>query len=264
MTLVSTVNDTEILSANLLASPFLLKKHDCQVVTLANFSSAASAYNEGISRAENDLMVFAHQDVFFPASWLAQLGSALDYLERVDPNWGVIGCWGVTRTGETWGHLYSTGQGVIGKPFERPVEVQTLDELVLILRKPSGLKFDEKLPHFHLYGTDLCLSAAKRGLKCYAISAFCIHNTEQIFTLPGEFYDCYKYIKRVWRDRLPIHTSCIKISDLDTEIWLRRLKELPLRVLSRQQKRAHRQINPAAILARLQAEWKLQPLPPLS
>lgn len=257
ITIVSAVNDTEMLKANLLASPFLLQNPDYQVLTQMEFSSAARAYNEGIDRADNDLIVFAHQDVFFPAAWLAQLGNALQYLEAVDANWGVLGCWGVTRTGETWGHIYSTGWGILGKPFESPVEVQTLDEIVLILRKSSGLRFDETLPHFHLYGTSICMHAARRRLKCYAIPAFCIHNTEQILTLPREFYNCYRNIKQVWRGQLPIYTSCIKISRFDTELWMRRLREFRLQALSGGPHHARRQESPQQIFARLEAEGKL-------
>ena len=68
--------------------------------------------------------------------------------------------------------------------------VQTLDEIVLILKKSSGLRFDDSLPHFHFYGTDICLRAAQRGMRSYAISAFCVHNTHQTLVLPEEFYEC--------------------------------------------------------------------------
>lgn len=250
MTIVCAVSDTQILNENLLASSFLIENPDHQLVALRNSSSAATAYNQAIREAENNLIIFAHQDLFFPPSWLSELENALNQIEAVDPNWGVLGVWGVAKTGQTWGHVYSTGWGVIGKPFPRPMEVQTLDEIVLILRKASELWFDERLPHFHLYGTSICLSASELGLKCYAIPAFCIHNTEQILTLPAEFYTCYRYIKRVWKEQLPIHTSCIKICRFDTELWIRRLEG----AFPRRQKRVLRHTSPHQVLAQLQAE----------
>ncbi len=258
ITFVVAVSNKEIYENNFLASPLLRGNHGHQLLEQVNFPSAARAYNEAIDRAANDLIVFAHQDVFFPDPWLSQLQNALAYLEGVDPNWGVIGCAGITRNGELWSHVYSSGWGVIGKPFEHPMAVQTLDEIVLILRKSAGLRFDARLPHFHLYGADICLAAAERGLKSYAISAFCIHNTEQIFVLPEEFYECCNYIKRTWKDYLPIQTTCIRISRLDLDRRVRRLKEFRLRLFRAQEKRARRAGDPQQILEQLQVEGKLQ------
>ena len=129
------------------------------------FPSAAKAYNEAIDRAANDLMVFAHQDMIFPESWPKQLEEALVYLEASDPGWGVLGCYGKARDGVGHGWTYSPGQGLIGRRFGYPEPIQTLDEIVLVFRMSSGLRFDDDLPHFHLYGTDICLRAAGRGMK---------------------------------------------------------------------------------------------------
>jgi hypothetical protein len=107
--------------------------------------------------------------------------------------------------------------------------IQTLDEVVLIFRRSSGLRFDDHLPHFHLYGADLCLRAAKTGLKTYAIPAFCIHNTNQYLVLPKEFYECCRHIKRRWKDQLPIQTTCVRITRFNRFIYSRRLQEAYLR-----------------------------------
>jgi len=198
-----------------------------------NFSSATKAYNSAIDRATHDLVVLAHQDIFLPETWMAQLNRALDVLDAEDPRWGVLGCYGVTPNDDGHGHVYSSGLGVMGKPFDRPAPVQTLDEIVLVLRKSSGLRFDERLPHFHFYGTDICLRAASRGMKSYAISAFCIHNTHQSLILPKEFYDCCKHIRRVWKDNLPIQTTCIRITRSNLPVHLRRVREFHLRYIRR-------------------------------
>ena len=114
----------------------------------------------------------------------------------------------------------------MGAPFECPVPVQTLDEIVLILRVSPGLRFDDNLPHFHLYGTDICLRAQSVGRKNYAISAFCIHNTNQGFALPKEFYECYKHVKRTWKKYLPITASCARITRFNLAMYERRLREI--------------------------------------
>jgi GT2 family glycosyltransferase len=233
ITFAVAVNKPEILEENLLASPCFAMPHGHQILIQENFGSAAKAYNDAIEKSVNDLIVFCHQDVFLPAAWLSQLQKALDRLTEQDPNWGVLGNCGITRDGCSRGHIYSSGLGVLGQPFEQPAPVQTLDEIVLILRKSSGLRFDESLPHFHLYGTDICLRAANRGMKSYTICAFCIHNTHQSLILPGEFYECCAHVRRVWRDALPIQTTCIRITRLNYPVFVRRLHEVYLRYLRR-------------------------------
>ena len=151
---------------------------------------------------------------------------------------------------------------MLGRPFEHPAEVQTLDEIVLILRNSSGLRFDERLRHFHLYGTDICMAAEKQGLRCYAIPAFCIHNTEQLLTLPQEFYECYRQIKRKWREHLPIHTSCIRISRFDLELYTEKLGALYRQIGRRKRPRAHRVANPQRLLRELDANFKTVAGPP--
>jgi hypothetical protein len=224
ITFVVAVNKRDVLKKNLLASPSLCDPHPHQILLQENFSSAALAYNDAIDKSVNDLIVFCHQDMFFPAPWTSQLQRAIDYLGRRDSEWGVLGCSGITQHGLYRGHVYSSGVGFIGEPSD-PSEVQTLDEIVLIFRKSSGLRFDAALPHFHLYGTDICLRAAKKGMNSYAISAFCVHNTYTNYILPEEFYECCKYMRRMWSESLPIQTTCIRITRSNLPIRLRRLRE---------------------------------------
>lgn len=247
ITFVAAVNDREVLRRNLLASPCLRNPHSHQVIVQEGFSSASKAYNDAIAKAENDLVILVHQDMWFPDAWLHQLEEAMGALQNIDPNWGVLGCWGVTGSGVYRGHIYSSGLGILGDKFTTPLPIQTLDEIVLILRRRSGLRFDETLPNFHFYGTDICMRAASHGLNCYAISAFCVHNTAQIVTLPADFYRCYYHIKRVWRERLPIQTSCIRISRFDVEVHRRKLKNFVNTKLRRQKPAAIRVPDPQRI-----------------
>src|SRR5208282_1961914 len=96
----------DVLENNLLASPCFRTPHYHQVLIQENFSSAARAYNDAIERSLNDLIVFCHQDIFFPESWPSELERALDYLEDENPKWGVLGCGGMTRDGGWRGWVY--------------------------------------------------------------------------------------------------------------------------------------------------------------
>jgi hypothetical protein len=53
--------------------------------------------------------------------------------------------------------------------------------------------------------------------------------------LPKEFYDCGRHIKRVWKDSLPIQTTCIRITTLNFPLYVRRLKEFRLRYILRKE-----------------------------
>jgi hypothetical protein len=230
---VASPGDAAVLNGNVLASPCFAPPHSHQIIVKEKFASAAVAYNEAIDQAANDLIVIAHYDMIFPASWISDLAHALEYLDRVDPAWGVLGCAGMTVDSRCWGSIYQHGMGLVGTAVDLPVPVQTLDEIVLIIRKSSGLRFDEYLPHFHLYGADICLRAAKRKMRSYAIPAFCIHNTNHYLVLPKEFYESYRHIRRVWKDALPVQTTCIRVTWSNGCYYIRRLKEARLRWLGR-------------------------------
>jgi hypothetical protein len=239
VTFVVAVNKRDVLEKNLLLSPCLRGLHSHQVIFQENFSSATAAYNDAIDKSVNDVIIFCHQDMFFPSAWMAQFQRTLELMQSKDPNWGVLGCWGAARDGQYHGYVYSSGLGLIGRPSE-PVEIQTLDEIVLVLRKSSGLRFDDKLPHFHLYGTDICLRAGKLGMKCYAMSAVCVHNTYQDFNLPPEFFECCDYVRRVWRESLPIQTPCIRITNTNIPVYTRRLKQIYFKHIRRKEQKTMR------------------------
>lgn len=228
-------NGREILESNFLASPCLRSTHPHEIIIQENFSSAARAYNDALGKSTNDLVVFCHSDIFLPEPWISQLQQALDCLEVQDPRWGVLGCGGINPDGSGGGHIYSSGLGITGEPFEQPRAVQTLDEIVLVLRKSSGLRFDESLPHFHMYGADICLRAATMGMRSYVIDVFCIHNTHQYLIMPKEFYECLSHIKRVWKESLPIQTTCIRITRLNIPLYKRKLHDVYLRYIRKKE-----------------------------
>jgi hypothetical protein len=100
---------------------------------------------------------------------------------------------------------------------ELPAKVATLDELLLVVRRDSGLRFDPDLG-FHLYGADICRQARERGLAVVAVGALCHHNSRSL-VLPESFYHSAAVFARKWSHRLPVATPCI-IIDRDAEVCL--------------------------------------------
>jgi hypothetical protein len=246
-------NDETVLRNSLMRSPEIESVKE--LLVRRGCSSAAQAYNSGMNAAMSDTIVFAHQDVFFPEGWFKSVAETISLLSARDPHWGVLGVFGITASGEETGHLYSMGlQRVLGRAFEEPVEVCSLDEVVLIVRRSSGLQFDEGLPGFHLYGTDICLAARCQGLKCYAISAFCVHNSNGLDKLPSAYSSAFFYIRDKWRNQLPIRTPCMVI----TRWALPLLRHCLESRLARNRKSGTRCEDPAAFYKQLLKENRIE------
>lgn len=208
--LVAAVNDDHVLQTSLLRSPDVTDSTD--VVLKRGFSAAAVAYNEALDECRGDIVVFVHQDVYLPPGWIEELERQIERVEQVDANWAVLGVCGVNLSGDLVGHIYSTGlRGIYGQSFETPVPASSVDEVVIVLRRASGLRFDESLPGFHLYGTDICLQAIRGGMPCFIISALCVHNSNGISKLPQAFWPAYWALRRKWKAYLPVVTTCTTI-----------------------------------------------------
>lgn len=212
-TLVAAVNNEHVLQNTLLRSPDIASCS--QILIQRGFSSAGAAYNDALAKTETDVAVLAHQDVYFPDGWKSNLDKVLNQLMLNHPDWGILGVFGITRgvKAEPFGYCYSTGlKRVLGAAFDEPREAQTLDELMLIVRLNSGLRFDEKLPGFHLYGADICMQAHEAGIGSYIIPAFCIHNSNGVRYLGRDYWRSYWYMRRKWWNTLPVITCCSVIS----------------------------------------------------
>lgn len=222
---VAAVNDERVLEHNLSASPSLVDGR-IQLRIERGHSTAGATYNAGLDVTTAPIVVFAHQDVYLPRGWERTLARARARLGSIDPNWAVAGLVGVLDdTQTTAGHSWSTGLGYeVGAPFRDPCRVTSLDELVLVLRRNSELRFDPALPSFHLYGTDIVQSALAARRGAWLISAPVIHNSLPVATLGGGFAEAYRYMQRKWWTVLPIRTPVTCITKTGLYHWKRRLR----------------------------------------
>jgi glycosyltransferase involved in cell wall biosynthesis len=210
-TICSAVNDNDVLQSCLLSSPDLSEAGE--IIIQRGYASASQAYNAAIDSAQNDIIILVHQDIYLPRGWFQQLERAINNLAATGSEWGVLGVYGITSGGVYHGHLYcNAGEAALGRPFKDPVEVDSLDEVVLILRKSSGLRFDSAMKGFHFYAADICLTARMQGLKNYAIPAFCFHNANGYGMFPRSFWEGYFYVRNKWKSALPLKTPCTEIT----------------------------------------------------
>jgi len=156
------VNDDGVLERNLYLSDCI--KED-SVQLQRGFSSAARALNAGMSVHDVDYFILVHQDVYLPDGWLNNLQKVIDKLSIEDSSWAVIGVAGVDMSGSLVGKLWSQGINQEIDIGDALAKVRSLDEVLLVLRQISGLKFDEEMAGFHLYGTDIVQQAKKLGYR---------------------------------------------------------------------------------------------------
>jgi hypothetical protein len=245
LTFATCLSSPETLRSNLLASPCLRPGAAHQVIAVEGCPSAAAGLNAGFGYAKHELIVCVHQDVYLPEGWDRYLAQQLREAERRFGPIGVAGVYGVgpalladggpaccdaaevanrgarcedfiphpsssipAKAAERIGCVVDRGRMLRDGP-ELPARVATLDELLLVVRRDSPLRFDPALG-FHLYGADICLQAAERGLAVVAIGALCHHNSQSI-GLPAAFYRSAKIFARKWSHRLPVVTPCVII-----------------------------------------------------
>lgn len=209
---VTASHDDAILEANLKKSP-MIASGDIPLEVVKGAPSASIAYNRGLDATTAEIVVFAHHDVYIPSGWERLLLRRISEVEAEDPGWGLLGPLGITLEGTHYGPVWSTSIGLIlGRVPTKPVPVNSYDELMLILRRGTGLRFDEDLPNFHLYGTDITQIALSRGLGSYTAPMPLVHNDSFHDVLGQDFADCFSYIRKKWRHRLPIKASVTEIT----------------------------------------------------
>jgi hypothetical protein len=90
--------------------------------------------------------------------------------------------------------------------------VQSFDELLFVMRRDAGLRFDEALDGWHMYGTDIVCQARANGRGAYSVALPLIHNDGYKETLDGSFEAAFRYMARKWRGMLPLKTPVVKIT----------------------------------------------------
>ncbi len=224
LVIASAINNQEILENNLLRSP-LLARNQATVFLQKDSESASKAYNQVLDKADADLIVFVHQDVYIPSGWHNRLQNAISQIGKHP--WAVIGIIGKTHEGEVVGRTWSTGIGrEVGCRINSPEPVEYIDELLIVVNRKSCIVFDDELPGFHLYGTDIVQTALSKGYNAYVIDAPVIHNSLPYVKFGKDFVIAYKYMQNKWRKSLPLNTLVANITPWGWSLKKRLIKQL--------------------------------------
>lgn len=209
--IVCASNDEECLTRNLMASP-MIAEGGVPVHVERGAPSASIAYNRGLDATTAPYVIFAHQDVYFPPHWEEKLAATIARLDTEHPEWALVAPFGMSLDSRHIGDVWSTSQSDrVGAPVSAPTEVQSFDELVIVLRRDTGIRFDEKLPLYHLYGTDIVQIARAAAKGAYVADLPVVHNDGFHEKLRADFTAGYTYVRRKWRHALPLRTPVVKI-----------------------------------------------------
>ena len=216
---ISAVDNLEVLDGCLNRSPDIADG-SLPLVVVTGARSMPCAYNSGLAQTQAKICLLAHQDVYFPKGWLDRAVDVLNALTQSHPDWMVAGPYGVSPAGLHVGRVWDvTMKCELGGPGFAPTQVGSFDELLMILRRPDGFRFDEELPHFHLYGTDLVQTAISMGRTAWAVELPVVHKNRPIVSLGGGYLLAYRFARRKWRARLPIYTSVCALTYNPFPLW---------------------------------------------
>lgn len=185
----------QVLNNNLLPS-YAFAAEGYGLTVQRNFTNIPEAYNSAKTRSE--MVCYVHDDVHLPIRFIWDFAMCLSVLPD---DWEVLGVAGVTGPPKV-NHGYIDDRGKFwGELTEKPVKVDTLDELLLITR--GDIKFDPQFSQ-DFYGADICI-----GRQCYVVPCFVHHNSSRAFGGRTEkFYEAERLFKNKHLNHLPIQTTC--------------------------------------------------------
>jgi Glycosyltransferase like family len=220
----SVANDAATLACNLTRSPDIATYH-IPLTVLWNEASASAAYARAMRDADAEFLIFVHQDVYLPRGWFKKLEREIDLLFETDAEWAVAGLAAVRGDGSWCGHMWDSSLGrLFGGPFSKPMPVASLDELLLIIRRGANVSFDPRLPGFHLYGTDIVLTACAQGKFAYVVDAPAIHNSKPARRVGKDYLEAYAFMVDKWRHKLPWPTLIHPLMINRLPLAIRRLR----------------------------------------
>jgi len=184
----------------------------CEYLYLDNSAEnswdAYRGYNLFLNVARGKYIILCHQDILLLADGRRRLDEIIAELDRLDPNWGLLGNAGGYRPGQLALRI-SDPRGPDQRVGELPARVRSLDENFIVVRRSANLALSRDLSGFHFYGTDLCMIGDLLGYTAYVVDFHLLHKGGGI--CDAVFYQAYDDIagkyRRAFRPRY-VQTTC--------------------------------------------------------
>ena len=203
-----------------------------------NEYSIFSAYNEGVRRAQGDILCFMHEDVLYHTDgWgksvvdyflqypsVGLLGVAgTHFLSHIPSGWWETECkschliQGYTENGE-----YKSSISDIRTYMSNPTCLVAIDGLWMCMRKDVFIQVswdDVTFNGFHAYDVDMSLQIWSTGLQVHMIWDVLIEH-KSLGCFDDCFYDAYAKLWAKWREILPMNKG-VELSIQEYEIRTR-------------------------------------------
>ncbi len=200
------VNNKEIFDRNI--SESLNKQnnadYDLFVIDSINnkYKCAGEALNSVASLLSGEYVVFCHQDLNFDENFLGELRF---WCEKTNLDVaGLVGKVKINGKYEIVTEIVHTEKKIPAgtySNFLKPIETQTLDECIIIIKRTvfEKYKFKYFADTWHLYATEYCLQMKQEGIKVYVLPIKAWHNSKY-GSLNKEYFKnlqilCEKYRK---------------------------------------------------------------------
>jgi hypothetical protein len=143
------------------------------------FSTAGEALQHGALLSRHDVIAFAHQDVYLHTA--TALRDAAQLL-RDDPELGMLGAVGVTRTRRVVGRVRDRWS-ILGATARRPIDVDSLDEVMFLVRRADVIQEPltrEAALAWHGYCVEYGLRRRALGQRVAAVDLHITHNSRAV------------------------------------------------------------------------------------
>jgi hypothetical protein len=176
-----------------------------------SYLSAGTALNYGASLAKNDVVVFAHQDVFLHS--LTALKEAAAQLQDPTANFGLLGAIGVGLDGRIVGRIRDRVV-LLGDAVTRPTEVDSVDEVLFLASRSRLLReplTESRDMAWHAYAIEYGLRLRGRGLRTGVANVPLTHNSLSINL--DRLDVAHGAIAARYANLLPVRTTCGVIAE---------------------------------------------------
>lgn len=170
------------------------------------FPTAGAALNHGARLARHEVICFVHQDVYLHSA--SRLLEVADKLGADPGDWGLLGAAGIGAGGESVGLLRDRVQ-LIGASAVEPVEVDSLDEVMFLVRRELVLReplVEDADLAWHAYAVEYGVRLRELGLRVGAVDLAITHNSLTVNL--ARLTEAHHRVAELHPAAVPVRTTC--------------------------------------------------------
>jgi hypothetical protein len=192
-----------------------LREVDARIVSCRHAHDASEALQKALPSCDAEWVLLCHQDVYFPAGFGQRLHALLASIPATDRPRALIGFVGMgvntgTRSYEPAGFVIDRLHAADHPASDKAVSI---DELAIVIARDSIHRIDPALG-WHLWGTDLCLTAiCQHQVFPQIVRLPLFHNSVTDYQLPPAFFDSAALLASKHASFGPIPTLCGTIDE---------------------------------------------------